>query len=504
MKVRLMFKDRDFSIKASLEKNKDFIDLTKDLIEDLELENIIKTMGSEDELVESVCRFVLLSPLQNISDIKYRQDIQKDSFKYPEIVRQLYNVCLETKTKQRNSWYILSSTGVASTFSSAVGLLRIYTEGLIALRKIADHNLSKVKSEGLLTFFKMMQTELSDEYFSELKKLLAELNESDGTLISAKFGNYLQGVNYIYRRKNNSDTKAKWLFAPSYTIPERDNESAEDMSWRRGRAINEATNALAQAAEHLKNFFFMLQQELAFYVGSLNLYEKITSLGMPMCIPEIGNFNSKNRDCLDLYDISLALLKNSAVIGNRLSAENKQLYIITGANQGGKTTFLRSVGQSQLMSQCGLFVCAKSFNSPLRKKIFTHFKKEEDSAMNSGKLDEEMNRMNIIVNSIQSDSLILFNESFSSTNEREGSEIFKQITKALIENNIEVFSVTHLYTYAIDFLENNDVLYLRAEHLAESESNKINGVNGKVTFKIIPGKPLNTAYGEDIYNKVFG
>jgi len=146
------------------------------------------------------------------------------------------------------------------------------------------------------------------------------------------------------------------------------------------------------------------------------------------------------------------------------------------------------------MAQSGMFVGADSFCAPIRRGVFSHFKKEEDTAMKSGKLDEELVRMSQVAGHLESGALILLNESFAATNEREGSEICRQITQALVENGIEVFSVTHLYTYAAAFLGDEETQYLRAQRLE----------NGERTFKVVPGEPLQTAFGEDLYHKIFG
>src|SRR5208282_1623487 len=115
------------------------------------------------------------------------------------------------------------------------------------------------------------------------------------------------------------------------------------------------------------------------------------------------------------------------------AAANKRLIIVTGANQGGKTTFLRSLGLAQLMTQSGMFAPAASLQLNVVDGVFTHFKREEDATMKSGKFDEELSRMNDVVNILTPRALILFNESFAATNEREGSEIARQIVSALLE-----------------------------------------------------------------------
>jgi len=184
------------------------------------------------------------------------------------------------------------------------------------------------------------------------------------------------------------------------------------------------------------------------------------------------------------------------ISGNAIHAENVYLAIITGANRGGKSTFLRSIGCAQLMMQSGMFVPAESFTSPVSDGIFTHFKREEDSGMDSGKLDEELKRMNDIMNSVTPNSMLLFNESFAATNEREGSEIARQIIRALLAKKIKVYFVTHLFDFAHSMYRHKTegILFLRAERQSDT----------KRTFRILEGKPLQTSFGDDVYAQVFG
>ena len=84
-------------------------------------------------------------------------------------------------------------------------------------------------------------------------------------------------------------------------------------------------------------------------------------------------------------------------------------------------------------------------------RVFTHYKREEDAAMESGKLDEELSRMSAIAGQITRHSILLCNESFASTNEREGSEIARQVVRAMLRKQIKVFFVTHMYDLARSF-----------------------------------------------------
>ena len=171
------------------------------------------------------------------------------------------------------------------------------------------------------------------------------------------------------------------------------------------------------------------------------------------------------------------------------------MLIITGANQGGKSTCLRAIGLARLMMQAGLFVPARSLRASISSGVFTHYKREEDAGMDSGKLDEELSRMSLIVDQIRPGGLLQCNESFASTNEREGTQIADEIIRALLDRDVTVVFVTHLFDLAHRWHARGQdgVLFLRAERKAD----------GGRTFRIIPGEPLPTSYGEDVYRRIF-
>lgn len=487
MKVHLLFSDRDYR------KDRPLLDFHGDLTADLELAGIIDEAGDGDLTAASVFRHMLLSPLDDPEAIRYRQAALSDTERNPEVLRRLYDICIEAEDRRKNSHSLLRSDLLMSTFIGSVTLLRIYTEELMKLRRVADETAERFTSEAFTTLFKTLQTELSDDYFEEVRENLEELRGNDGYLISARFGPDLHGVNYVLRR-HEKGFQRKWLLAPRYYIEERDDTAVRDFTNRKERAINEMTNALAQAAEHLRDFFDRLYHELAFYTACLNLKKKLLSFGLPVSIPTVVPKAAASRSFTGLYDVSLALLKKGPVTANSGQADGKSLHILTGANQGGKSTFLRSIGQAQLMAQAGCFVGAENVCVAARNGVFTHFKKEEDGTLRSGKLDEELGRMDRIADRIRPYSLVLMNESFAATNEREGSEICRQITQALIDNRTEVYSVTHLYTYATAFSGDAAAEFLRAERED----------GGRRTFRIVPGMPSETAYGEDLYRQIFG
>ena len=485
MKINLLFPENTTG-------KPDYCVASDDLKADLELRIILEQMANGDRIIYDACEDALLRPLQNAECIAYRQAALEDAFKNADAVRSLYGIAAATEQIPR---YHPSASDMTNSFEKAVDRLRVFTKLLTDLRRVADTRLRAFSSEGFQSFLRMLQRELSDAFFAEVEGQLEEISDVSGILISARLGGNLMFTGYRLRRRDKS--KSAWLHwhtAQAYTVdPEKNPAGVSDLYKRRERAIIEATNVLAHSARFLEAFFLQRREELAFYVGCLNLRDKLKTMGLSVCIPKVLPTAGNDRSWRELYDVSLALTKGAAVVGNDLDAAGKRLYIVTGANQGGKSTFLRSLGQAQLMAQCGMMVGADSFSAPIRRRIVTHFKKEEDSAMRSGKLDEELLRMRRLADCLERGSLVLFNESFSSTNEREGSEICRQITKALMENGMEIFSVTHLYTFATAFLGEDAPLFLRAQRREDRAR----------TFKIVPGGPLETAFGEDLYQKIF-
>jgi hypothetical protein len=168
----------------------------------------------------------------------------------------------------------------------------------------------------------------------------------------------------------------------------------------------------------------------------------------PLCLPAPSPTDDADLAAEALRDPSLILRLNHLVVGNNLDAAGKSLVVITGANLGGKSTFLRAIGLALLMMQSGMFVTATHFQAGVSSGLFTHYRREEDTTMTSGKLDEELSRMSDIVDHLRPGSTVLLNESFAATNEREGSQITRQIVHALTESGVRVLLVTHLYDLA--------------------------------------------------------
>ena len=416
----------------------------------------------------------------------------------------MYAVAVGALEDKRHLWGGYGGTyqTPSSNLSGAVSHLEAYVARLRQLRQIADDHAGKFRSDGLRTLFATLQRDLDDEYFEEISYHLKQLRFRAGVLISAELDRDNSGIGFVLRAPG--DARRRWKerlgIGPrtsySFTLPPRDEAGGQILADLTSRGINLVANAAAQSADHIRSYFTMLRAELGFYVSCLNLADRLAAKGVPTSFPEPAPTVTADV----LVHRPARCLPGAAVtdpvVGNDVQADGKSLVIITGANSGGKSTFLRSVGVAQLMMQCGLFVTAGSYRANVTRGIFTHFIREEDAGMTSGRLDEELRRMSVIADQIGPHCLMLFNESFAGTNEREGSEIGRQVVRALLDAEIKVFFVTHRFDFAERFHRQHagSTLFLRAERQPD----------GRRNYKLAVKEPLPTSFGEDLYYRLGG
>ena len=530
MKAHLLFRDRDFDWRWALQAAAGREEMRSGrryqrpefdpnaglpwnqaaLTTDLGLTAIFTAMARGDDCVFEVARRVILSGVTgDLETIPYRQAVLRDCLDHPSVIRELYAISAEAMEKQRGHYLGILARYPDSVLRDAIELLTKMLGLLRRLRKLAEAHAQEFASEGWTEFFRVIRRDLTEDYLAEMEHHLEQLKFRSGLfLLSAELGEANKAKRYVLHQAPYQGwswwarLQAWWnaLFTAtepvySFTLHPRDEAGFKALAELRNRGISLVADALGQSADHVRNFFGMLRAELAFYVGCVNLREQLARKGEPLCLPEPFPAEDRRLAWRGLCDAGLTLETRERVVGNEASAGGKDLIVITGANSGGKSTFLRSLGLAQLMMQAGMFVVADAYSASLCDGLFTHFKREEDASMESGKLDEELSRMSEIVAHLRPDALILFNESFSATNEREGSEIGRQIMSALLEKRIRIACVTHLYELARGFHENaaRNTLFLRAPRQAD----------GSRPYKLIEGEPLPTSFGPDLYNSIF-
>ncbi|HEX4254043.1 MAG TPA: hypothetical protein VH089_03085, partial [Streptosporangiaceae bacterium] len=462
-------------------------------------------MAAGDKFLHEIATKVVLASLDDPKAIRYRQQVLADCRSHPEVIRDMYAVAVGALDDIRQHWlggYGGSFRTASANLSGAVSHLETYVARLRQLRQIADGNVAEFRSSGIGSLFTALQRDLDDAYFQEISDHLKQLRFRSGVVISAQLGRDNSPARLTLRTPG--ETGRAWAerlgLGPrtvySFSISPRDEAGGQILSDLTSRGINQVANAAAQSADHIGSYFTMLRAELGFYVACLNLADDLAARGVPVTLPDPVPLSPFTFSCTDLRDACLALQSEDPVVGNDVQVDGKQLVIITGANSGGKSTFLRSVGVAQLMMQSGLFVTAGSYKANVTHGIFTHFIREEDTGMTSGRLDDELRRMSIIAGQIKPGDLMLFNESFASTNEREGAEVGYQIVRALLEAQIKILFVTHRYALAERFRREHGpvTLFLRAERRADGQRN----------YKLAVKDPLPTSYGEDLYYQLGG
>lgn len=492
MKVQLMHPGTDFDLWSELPAHGDA------LAQDLELETLWTAMADGDRVLFDVVVRALLLSLREPEEIVYRQQVLTDCLEHPDVARELYVLASEALVAEARVWGSILRDSPRSRLSTSLNKLEGYVDFLRRLRELADRYSSELSSPGFTRFFAMVVDKLDEEYFRLVDAQLKMLRFKGGVLSSARLAAGNRGADYVVRHPREQGLLARVLdrSGPGFTIPDRDESGMRAVGELQERGLNPIANALAQSVDHLKSFFVLLRAEAGFYVACLNLAQRLKERSEPICLPTPVAGGERALAARELYDVCLALTRDTPAVGNDLLADGTRLVMLTGANQGGKSTLLRAVGVAQLMLQAGMFVGAAEMRASVCDGLFTHCKRAEDEELESGKLDEELLRMSAIADHIPTNGMLLCNESFASTNEREGSEIARQVVRAMVEEGVRVLFVTHMFDLA-DGLRRESLqgsLFLRAQR----------GADGQRTYKLVEGEPLPTSYGEDSYRRVFG
>lgn len=469
------------------------------LAEDLELPILYRAMSGGDEFLFRVAEQVVPAGCVDIAEILYRRQVLTDCLNHPTVVRELYGLAVAgAQERPQTSYAGLTFGDPTAILRRSLDRLDLLVADLRRLRALSDTHAARFESEGFSRLFTMIADQLDDDYLARIDADRAELRFPEGISLSAALGAGNAGTGYQLHRPTAAGKRrraGRGSSAVEFRIPESDDAGYRALNALTGRAVGDVADLLSHSADRIEAFFARLRGELGFYLGCLNLHEQLTASQRPMCWPE-PTIGEAGFTCHGLRDAGLCLTTTAEVVGNDVDARGKTLTVITGTNAGGKSTFLRSLGLARVMMHAGMFAVADSFSANVRHGVFTHFAREEDTSLVHGKLDEELARMHDIIATATADSLLLCNESFASTNEREGSEIADTIVRALTDAGVEVVFVTHLYDLA-------HRRYLR-HHATDLFLSPQRDPDGTRTYRLTPAEPEPTSHGRDSYHRIFG
>jgi hypothetical protein len=497
MKVRLLHPEHDADLTSHLPWQIDAL-----VTDDLELNRIYDAMAGGDKFLLETAKAVLPQMITDPAVITYRQQVLADTLANHSLVQQIHAIAAGVDgIELRHKVFLggLKSRDPAAILRRSVRIMELLTDTLRELRNLTARSADRFRSPGFQQLSAMLAHQIPDKYLTLVGDYLSEFQLPRGVLLSSQLG----AGNHAEQHVLHPPPRRTWLGRLTdtpgqgyeFTVDADDVPGAEALTKLAGRAINDIANTVTQSAEHLRHFFSRLRLESAFYLACANLHHALARRNVPTCFPVPTPAEPHRFHCADLRDVGLCLATSNNIQGTTIEADRKALTVITGANGGGKSTFLRSVGIAHLMMQAGMFVTAQTFTANVRSGIFTHFTREEDATLTHGKLEEELSRMSTLVDQINPASLLLCNESFASTNELEGSQIALQIVDAMVDSGVKVLLVTHLYDLArsLHARHNPTHMFLRAERRPD----------GGRTFRLLPGEPEPTSHGQDSFRQIF-
>ncbi len=537
MKVCLLYKDRERLLEEP------YYD-TESIIQDLGLRALflvaakevifengeIKQVEKEDRFLMDTLSKVMMVPLTTEEEIVFRQEIVADAWKDPELFRFLYQTADAVLAKWNElgrgiKGRIRQSNPVMKLISE-IRVLHLFCDALSSIRNRLTEQ-KELASQGLISFREELSRAFSEEREADIRKILDDVSfytsgldrEDEGRdqvirpkivlecgledglkFSSMKVDEVASKSTKFLRRGSAREKIRKFMDAriPDSFPTEEDAKIQEQTLLLEYSVVNHLIKKLKGFSDEFQMFFDYLKFQSAFYLSAFFLKQHMERFGMKHCFPKVCD--RRDLSFTDLKEFVMGLEQRIYVIGNSCSMKQKDLLIVTGANQGGKSTFLRSIGIAQVMMQCGLPVTAQSFESGIFPRIFVHFTRREDSTMNSGRLDEELSRMNGIVEHIGDGSLVLLNESFATTSEKEGARIAYDIIRALKEAGVRILTVTHLLSFAKRLYdETKDVPDSGVEFLSAERRQ-----DGSRTYHMIRTEPEMTSFGLDLYDSVIG
>ena len=239
--------------------------------------------------------------------------------------------------------------------------------------------------------------------------------------------------------------------------------------------------------------------EFTYYIRFAEFIDKYTGAGFTFCEAKAVNGSECSMDARGFYNLRLALSLEdpSQIVANDLKFDSMHtVYILTGANRGGKTTVTQAVGLLFALAQGGINVAAKSFEYVPVDCIYTHFPADEDKTIDLGRLGEECVRFKQLYADCTADSLLLLNESFSTTSFEEGYFIARDSVRAILKKRVRTIYNTHMHKLAADVEEMNE-----QTGGAKASSLVVKSDGGKRSFKVEVAAPEGMSYARDIAQK---
>lgn len=461
--------------------------------------------------------------------ILYRQSTFADMLDNPELTQVLLKMIpfLNDITELRR----MGSDSAASTeaYLYSITEVELYTSLLDLLKNKLLPMAPRFKSIAFRRFAERINILTASEYYRDLNQRLTELTsrvrEIKSITIGVNLDSQLRAEKAGVLSMNNESFKSGELLDKMLRLDFKSDEMtciAPLIPFKKGQSDNQQM-ALANAFNTaigdvfrssirawkkviqmyvLENtdFLIRLMPEIEFVTKATELLQRLKAKGCHLCSPVIAPMTEKKFTAKALCNPIVASKLDGPVIPNDFSFDaDGMFYVLTGPNRGGKSVITCAVGIAFVMAQLGLPVCADECVISPCDEIYTHFPTGSEDTIDKGRLGEECSRLGTIFETVTEDSLILLDESFSSTGSYEGAYIAAEVLQGFSMVGCRGIFSTHLHDLAASVDEINAACLPRGGVKIDNLVAAIQ--EGSRSFKILRAKPDGKSYARDIAEK---
>ncbi len=499
--------------------------LSENTANDLSLDFIVENLTSAVSEQNILRKMLMKMPISK-TVIRYRQAVYRDLQNSFEICEELCDIFKEMQFYSAVKTKSIDNRSSILDFISRLKELENYCLSIIKIKKILND--CSFQSEGMKKFSTFIEAIYSDSGFHELSEDIKNLGEDVSSIKSMTLGvNFnsdffpdevgIISMNEYYfreqgilkkfigfhKKRNPADKNLNSysMLTHSYKGSVSENPLMNNLANIVERMLPDITHKLKRILKKYTDTSGLLLSKLAdeflFYERFIKMANNISNHGNPCCMPD---FSDDNTLISDFYNVKLAVCRIKGMIDhdivcNELEFTNeKNIMILTGPNRGGKTIFTQGIGLAFLLFQQGVFVPCSRGKMRICNGIYTHFPADENATVSLGRLGEEAQRLSEICKTADSESLILFNESFATTSHTESLYIATDILKYLCCLGSRTCFNTHMHELA----ENADKLSLSDRSICGAVSVVMGCENGDRSYKIFYKKPDSRSYAHDI------
>lgn len=471
---------------------------------DLNLDQIIESIAGGREEHDLIAT-LLYRQLHDVDTVHYRQEVFRDLAdrnllgrlrQFAEVMRQVRAHLVQVEKMQyqyqREGWFLDAAA--------------LYCDAICALA--ADLASARLESRALLRVREFLSDYVSSADFASLvrdtkdrKDVLAEIcycirirgGRVDVTRYEGEADYSAEVLETFERFKQGAAKDYRVMYR---TWPGMDHVGAQVLQLV-ARLFPGEFSALDEYCSQHGTFFDetirCFERELQFYLAYLDYIGPLRSAGLTFCCPDVTT-ESKEIFATNTFDLALAkklASRAKPIVRNDFHLTGpERIFVVSGPNQGGKTTFARTFGQLHHLASVGCPVPGDSARLFLFDRIFTHFEREEDLTKMSGKLEDDLIRIREVLETATTNSVVIMNEIFTSTTLDDARFLGTKVLKKIIELDLLCIYVTFV-----------DELAALGESVVSMVSTIIPNNPAERTYKVVRGPADGLAYALAIAEK---